>query len=39
MEAALIGWLYLLAVGLIAYDLVWLRGLATFFRGGMSFIG
>lgn len=38
LKALIIGWLYPVAVGVIAYGLAWLTGLATFFTSGMSFI-
>jgi membrane protease YdiL (CAAX protease family) len=38
LKALIIGWLYPVAVGVIAYGLAWLTGLATFSTSGMSFI-
>lgn len=38
LKALIIGWLYPVAVGAIAYGLAWLTGLATFATSGMSFI-
>ena len=38
LKALIIGWLYPVAVGVIAYGLAWLTGLATFFTSAKSFI-
>lgn len=38
LKALIIGWLYPVPVGVIAYGLAWLTGLATFSMSGMSFV-